>query len=163
MADDTRYADTLAPNARAVYAELCTSLPKSAAETEESFAARVTKGLDAVCALHPEDQFEVDLATSIVAMRAHAMDALRAAAQAADFPDRVRQCRAQAASMARQSDSALRSLQRRQAERDKAFNEAHPATMERAGYWFHAPTIKNNELIGSGRSVPKLGLEGNFA
>jgi hypothetical protein len=132
----TDYPDALAPNSRAIFAELCSSLPKRAAETEEAIAARARKALDAVSALHPEDQFEADLATSIVAMRAHAMDALCAAAQAADDPDRVRQCRAQAASMARQSDAALRTLRRIQAERDKAFNEMHPATMSRAGYWF---------------------------
>ena len=35
---------------------------------------------------------------------------------------REKRCRAQAASMARQSDSALRTLRRMQHERDKAFN-----------------------------------------
>ena len=38
--------------------------------------------------------------------------------------------------MARQSDTALRSLQRMQATRDKQLAEQHPAAMERAGYWF---------------------------
>ena len=38
--------------------------------------------------------------------------------------------------MARQSDAALRSLQRMQATRDKQLAEQHPAAMERAGYWF---------------------------
>ncbi len=145
MATDTSYPDTLAPNARAIFAELCVSLPKSAADSEEAIAARARKALDAVTALHPEDQFEADLATSIVAMRAHSMDALRAAAQAADDPDRVRQCRAQAASMARQSDAALRTLRRIQAERDKALNAMHPAAMGRAGYWFREASVPATE------------------
>lgn len=141
MASATDYPDTLASNSRAIYSDLCASLPKAPGDTEEAIAARARKALDAVCALHPEDQFEADLATSIVAMRAHAIDALRAAVRAADDPDRVRQCRAQAASMARQSDAALRALRRIQAERDKAFNENHPATLGRAGYWFREVSV----------------------
>jgi hypothetical protein len=130
------YPDTLAPNTREVFADLCASLPKSADDTEEAIAARARRALDAVFALHPEDAFEVCLATRIVAMDAHALDALRAAANAVADPWEIRRCRAQAASMARQSDSALRTLRRMQAERDKAFNEGHPATLGRAGYWF---------------------------
>jgi hypothetical protein len=130
------YPDTLAPNTREVFADLCASLPKSADDTEEAIAARARRALDAVFALHPEDAFEVCLATRIVAMDAHALDALRAAANATADPWEMRRCRAQAASMARQSDSALRTLRRIQAERDKAFNEGHPATLGRAGYWF---------------------------
>jgi hypothetical protein len=51
-------------------------------------------------------------------------------------PAEVRRCRAQAASMARQSDAALRTLLRLQATREKQLAETHPAAMERAGYWF---------------------------
>ncbi len=141
MATHSDHPDTLAPNARAIFAELCRSLPKSAADTDEAIAARARKALDAVCALHPEDQLEADLATRIATMHAHAMDALHAAGEAADDPDRQRQYRAQAASMARQADSALVKLRRIQAERDKAFNEMHPATMGRAGYWFREVSV----------------------
>lgn len=128
--------DTLAPIAREIFADLCSRLPKSADDTEEAIATRARRALDAVLSLHPEDAFEALLATRIVAMDAHCADALRGAAQAAGDADKVRSCRAQAASMARQSDSALRTLLRRQAERDKAYNAGHPAAMERAGYWF---------------------------
>ena len=48
----------------------------------------------------------------------------------------VRRCRAQAASMARQADAALRSLLRIQAIREKQLADKQPAAMERAGYWF---------------------------
>jgi hypothetical protein len=99
IATDTNHPDTFVPNAHAIFAELCASLPKSADDTEDAIAARARKALDAVIALHPEDQFETDLATRVVAMHAHSMDALRAAAQAAGDPDGVRRCRAQAASM----------------------------------------------------------------
>jgi hypothetical protein len=64
--------------------------------------------MDAMVALHPDDAFEAHPAVRIVSTGAHAADALRSAALAAGDPDKVRQRRAQAASMARQSDSALR-------------------------------------------------------
>ena len=69
-------------------------------------------------------------------MDAHAGDALRSAGLAVDDPKKIRRCRAQAASMARQADAALRSLLRIQAIREKQMAEKHPAAMERAGYWF---------------------------
>jgi hypothetical protein len=94
--------------------------------------------MDAVAALHPGDAFEVKLAVRIVATDAHATDSLRLAAlalAAGDTAERGR-CLAQAASMARQSDSAYRALQRRQATRDKQLADMHPAAMQRAGWWF---------------------------
>ena len=63
--------------------------------------------MDAVVALHPDDDFEARLALRIVAMDFHAADSLRSAGLAVDDPEEVRRCRAQAASMARQSDAAL--------------------------------------------------------
>jgi hypothetical protein len=157
MGTDTTHTDTLAPNTREVFADLCASLPKSAADTEEAIAARARRALDAVFALHPENAFEARLATRIVAMDAHALDALRAAANAVADPWEMRRCRAQAASMARQSDSALRTLRRMQAERDKAFNEGHPATLGRAGYWFYSDLSGFNMLDGHNPAVPGSG------
>jgi hypothetical protein len=154
MTDDTQYRDTLAPNTREVFADLCSALPKSAADTEEAIAARARRALDAVFALHPE---EARLATRIVAMDAHALDALRAAANAVADPWEMSRCRAQAASMARQSDSALRTLRRMQAERDKAFNEGHPATLGRAGYWFYGLYRDISSLAHYNRDVPGSG------
>ncbi len=147
MDASTPYPDTLAPNARAVFAELCRSLPKASDDSDEVVAARLRKAMDAVFALHPEDQFETDLATRIVTMHAHAMDALYAAAEAVDDPEKQRQRRAQAASMARQSDAALSKLRRMQRERDKAFNEMHPATMGRAGYWFREVSVPAPDAV----------------
>jgi hypothetical protein len=141
MDASTPYADTLSPNSGAIFADLCSSLPKTAADTQEAISARAKKALLAVCALNPDDDFEAMLATRIVAMEAHALAALRSAALAADDPAEVRRCRAQAASMARQSDSALRQLRRIQHEREKAYNEMHPAAMGRAGYWFREVSV----------------------
>ena len=66
---------------------------------------------------------------------------LVAASRAANDPMEQRRCRAQAASMARQSDAALRSLHRIQALREKQLAQTHPAAMERAGYWFREATV----------------------
>jgi hypothetical protein len=49
----------------------------------------------------------------------------------------MHRCRAQAASMSRQSNAALRALLRMQETHGKQMAETHPAAMERAGYWFH--------------------------
>jgi hypothetical protein len=43
--------------------------------------------------------------------------------------------------MARQSDSALRTLLRMQATRDKQLAAMHPAAMECAGYWFREISV----------------------
>jgi hypothetical protein len=93
---------------------LCSVLPVSGDDTQDAIAARARSAMDAVFALHPEDAFEV----RIVAMDAHAADSLRGAAQAVADPMEVRRCRAQAVSMARQSDSALRVLRCMQPDAD---------------------------------------------
>jgi hypothetical protein len=145
------------------FALLCGELPRPPdGTTQEARVARDKSAMEAVVALNPDNDFEARLAVRIVAMDAQAGDSLRLAALETD-PEKVRQCRAQAVSMARQSDAALRLLLRLQATREKQEAAMHPAAMGRAGYWFHAPTIKTNELVGSGRPVPKLGLEGDFA
>jgi len=141
MDTDTTSPDPFAPDARAIFAELCSSLPKSAGDTEEAIAARARHAMEVVFATHPEDALEVCLAVRMVTLHAHAMDAFRDAAEAVGDPWEKRRCRAQAASMARQSDSALRELRRMRAERDKAFNESHPATLGRAGYWFKEVSV----------------------
>ena len=136
MDANTAYPDAFTPDASEVFSDLCLSLPKSADDTEEAITARARRAVEAVFALRPEDAFEVSLAVCIVTMNAHSMDALRGAAEAVGDPWEKRRCRAQAVSMARQSYSALRELRRAQVQRDKAFNEGHPATLGRAGYWF---------------------------
>ena len=136
MHPDTADPDTLAANRREIFAELCGMLPPSVATTPDLRAKRDERAMDAVVALHPEDDFEVRLALRIVAMDAHVGDSLRSAGLAVDDPAAIRRCRAQATSMARQSDAALRSLLRIQATREKQLAEKHPAAMERAGYWF---------------------------
>jgi hypothetical protein len=136
MHPDTPDPDTLAGSRREIFAELCGMLPPSVAATPDLRAKRDERAIAAVVALHPDDDFEARLALRIVAMDFHVGDALRSAGLAVDDPEKIRRCRAQAATMARQSDAALHSLLRIQATREKQMAEKHPAAMERAGYWF---------------------------
>lgn len=136
MNPDTPDPDTLAANRREIFAELCGMLPPSVADTPDLRAKRDARAMAAVVALHPADDFEARLAVRIVAMDAHAGDSLRSAGLAVADPAEMHRCRAQATSMARQADAALRSLLRIQATREKQMAAKHPAAMERAGYWF---------------------------
>jgi hypothetical protein len=138
MTPDTPHPDAPAPgaNARFIRALLVRYLPPRVADTPEAQAAHDRHAMAAVTALHPEDDFEADLAVRIVAMGVHADDSLRLAGLAAADAMEMHRCRAQAVSMARQADSSLRTLRRMQADRDKALAAMQPAAMERAGYWF---------------------------
>src|SRR6185437_14278392 len=102
----------------------------------ESRALREQHAMTSVAHLIPENAAEADLAAQIVAAQFHARDALQAAS--GTDPEVVRRCRAQAASMMRQADSAIRTLLRMQAERQRAEDAARPAAMQRAGYWFRS-------------------------
>jgi hypothetical protein len=141
MPFDTPPTNPTGANYREYFAELCRELPPIPDEDLEARAARQNSAMDAVVALHPENAFETRLAVRIVSTDAHAADALRAAVLAAVDPEKVRQCRAQAASMARQSDAALRALLRIQTTREKQEAAIHPAAMARAGYWFKEVSV----------------------
>jgi hypothetical protein len=141
MPFDTPPTNPTGANYREYFAELCRELPPVPDEDLEARAARQNSAMDAVVALHPENAFETRLAVRIVSTDAHAADALRAVALAAGDFEKVRQCRAQAASMARQSDAALRALLRIQTTREKQEAAIHPAAMARAGYWFKEVSV----------------------
>jgi hypothetical protein len=126
----------LPPNAREVFADVCSSLPKTADDTQETITARAKCAMDAVFALHPEDAFQAPLAERIVAMDAHAIDALRATAIDAGDPEKLRQCRAQAALHGApvglgSARAAARAGRARQGVQRNA-----PRRGGRAGYWF---------------------------
>jgi hypothetical protein len=136
MPFDIPLPDATPANRCEIFARLCSELPPAVADTPDLRARRDEEAMDAVEALHPDDAFEAVLAVRIVALDAHAGDSLRSAGLAVNDAMEVRRCRAQAASMARQADAALRSLLRIQAIREKQLADKHPAAMERAGYWF---------------------------
>jgi hypothetical protein len=131
---------------RAIYADLCNYLPPPPDDTPEAAALHHERAMTAVAHLLPENAAEAEVAVLIVAAQFQARDALRAAARCIRGPDqetgpdldKLRQCRAQAASMMRQADSFIRTLLRMQAERLKAETAMRPAAMQRAGYWFRS-------------------------
>jgi hypothetical protein len=123
--------------AHQVFAELCASLPPPVTDSATARAAREDLARAAVAALYPADAFEALLAAQIVAADFHAKDSLRAAMLPGTPPEDIRRGRAQASAMMRHMQSGLRTLQHRQATREKAEAAMHPAAMERAGWWFH--------------------------
>ena len=134
MPFDTLHSDTPAANRREIFARLCRELPVGR-RNPDLRAERDEDAMDAVVALHPDDAFEVRLAVQLSPWTP------TPATSYARRPRRQRprggaRCRAQATSMARQADAALRSLLRLQAIREKQLAEKQPAAMERAGYWF---------------------------
>ena len=140
---DNPNANPSSANYRYFFAELCAGLPEYPGEDPEAQAQRQQRAMNAFVDLVPHDHFEGRLALRIVSADAQAADALRSAASAvaAGNDEKVRQCRAQAASMARTSDCALRTLLRMQAKREKQLAEMHPAAMEKAGYWFKSVEV----------------------
>jgi hypothetical protein len=147
---DTLNANPSGANYRAVFADLCEQFPPPHPDEDpEAYAVRQQRAMDAVVALTPYDAFEARLAVRIVAADAQAADALHSVALVGGDPDKVRQCRAQAASMMRASDSALRALLRLQTRREKLEAAMHPAApapgegrgMGKAGYWFKSVVV----------------------
>src|SRR5689334_8173363 len=98
MPFDTPITTPTGPNYREYFAQLCSELPPVPNEGPETRAARQKGAMDAMVSLNPDNAFEARLAVRAVSADAHAADALRSAALAlaADDPERVRQCRAQA-------------------------------------------------------------------
>ena len=147
--------------AREIYAELCRSLPPPPEDTPESRSLREQHAMTSVAHLVPENAAEADIAVQAVTAQFHARDALQAAS--GTDPEAVRRCRAQAASMMRQADSAIRTLLRMQAERQRAEDAARPAAMQRAGYWFRsvsppeqaAPTEPAPEPVAAAAAAPR--------
>ncbi|HET7880730.1 MAG TPA: hypothetical protein VFL55_07570 [Acetobacteraceae bacterium] len=120
MPSDTPPPEAPGANARYIRALLNDYLPPPVTHTAEARTERDQHAMDAVTALHPEDDFEASLAVRLVAMGAHADDCLRLAGVAAADSMEMRRCRAQAIAMARQADAQLRMLLRVQATREKA-------------------------------------------
>jgi hypothetical protein len=126
---------------RAVFANLCATLPQPVTDSPDDLADRDEAAVAAVAALHPADASEAKRAAQIVAADAHAMECLRLAVQPGLDADAVRRWRAQAAGMMRLMQSGLRTLKHDQAAREKAEAEMHPAAMERAGWWFRDASV----------------------
>jgi hypothetical protein len=149
--------------AHEIYARLCRSLPHPTPDTPEARAARTDDAMAAVASLYPTDPFMARIAADIVALEAHATDSFDQATHLRADLAGTQRCRAQAISMLRQMRNLWRDYRNVQAERDKAFNEMHPATMARGGYWFKYGTGNINALCECNRALPyflpKSGLD----
>ena len=106
------------------------TLPPPVQDTPEDRARRDNAAIAEVAALCPVNPAEASLAAQHVAAHAQAMDCLRLSHAPDMNPDVALKCGAQAASMMRQSHSALRLLLRAQAARQK--RDADTATADAA-------------------------------
>jgi hypothetical protein len=120
---------------------LRTSLPPPVTDDPGDFDARIETAMAVVVAYHPGDISEALLAAQIVCADAHAKDCFRLAVAPAADADTTRRCRSQAAVMMRLMQSGLRSLQRTPEIREKLEAAMHPATMERAGWWWRDASV----------------------
>lgn len=135
-----------------IFAQLCDELPPPRDDTPDSVNDRDMAAMAAVAALGPIDLTEAALAVRIVATDAHARDSLRLAGQNQADLTAVLRCRAQAASMMRQSQQALRSLERLQAMRPLA-----PPTREDA--MTDAPAAETSAERGPDEASPDIAAQ----
>ena len=128
------------PLSRAICAELIGSLPAPANDSPEQRALRDERAITALAHYLPENAAEAELAADIVAAEFHAKDALRDATRYFNDLGATERCRRQHALMMRTMHSGLRTLQRMQAERQKAEDAMRPTAMLRAGH-LHSGTL----------------------
>jgi hypothetical protein len=114
---------------------LHTSLPPPPGDDPETIARRDRDAIAQVASLLPVTAAEARLAARFVAADARAHECLRLAGLYPTDVAQVLKCHAQAATMWRQSDSALRALQRMQAARCK--RDTDPAAASQAAWTEH--------------------------
>ncbi len=111
------------------------ALPPPLSDSPDDLARRDHAAIARVAALHPANAAEADLAALFVAASEQCKDCLRLVQQPEITASWAMKCRAQANSMMRQAQSALRLLLRMQAARQKT--EANSAANERAAWTEH--------------------------
>ncbi len=114
---------------------LSATLPEPPNETPEIRYQHMQAAIAAVASLCPVGLAEARLAARYVAADEHASECLREVGHLHDNPAMQLKCRAQSISMARQSESALRTLLRLQALRLK--RDAKPETADAAVWAEH--------------------------
>jgi len=114
---------------------LRSSLPAPVPTTPESLIRRDNAAIAQVASLLPANASEATLAGQYVVANAHAIDCLQEAREPGIARELALKCRAQAASMMRQSQGAMRLLLRMQATRQKI--EADSEATERAAWTEH--------------------------
>ena len=131
---DPDYIRTREAHSHLVYT-LSTSLPPPPDASPEALHQRNQSAITQVAELCPVTAAEAALAAQYVAGAAHAMACLRLGSLPDTDPVMVLKCYAQAASLMRQSQAALRTLQRTQALRAK--RDANPVTADAAAWAEH--------------------------
>ena len=128
---------------------LGTTLPPPPTDSPENRDRRDSSAIAQVAALLPANAAEATLAAQYVAACAQSMDVLRLANQPGMDPSLALKCAAQAASMMRQAQSALRLLLRAQAVRQK--READSGQADAAAWTEYCAA----GLMEEARSVPQ--------
>ena len=170
MLDDTdRHADFTRTRAGYFFLvdDFRTSLPEPPKETPEKRQQRLQAAISAVASLCPVNLAEARLAARHVSADEEASECLRLANQLRHNLPMQLKCRAQSVSMARQSESALRTLLRLQAMRTK--RDARPETADAAAWAEHialsamtaalAPAVPENLAPAVRESDPGLRTE----
>ncbi len=118
----------------------------------QDWARRDRAAMAAVAALLPENAAEGRLAARFVAADAWSLDCLRLARERRREPDIAQKCRAQALSLMRESNSALRLLLRLQAVRQAMAKQ--PEAAGRAAWVEHAAVGRMGEALGLDLAEP---------
>ena len=145
------YIRTREAHSHLVYT-LSTSLPPPPDASPEALHQRNQSAITQVAELCPINAAEAALAAQHVAGAAHAMACLRLGSlQGADVVMTLK-CYAQAASLMRQSQAALRTLQRTQAVRKK--RDADPVTADAAAWAEHMAASAMTDALTSLKPEP---------
>jgi hypothetical protein len=131
------------------------ALPRPLMETPAEAAKRDRAAMAAVALLLPENAVEGRLAAQFVAADAWAMDCLQLAQERQREPRIAERCRAQAMGMMREGKSALKALERLQAQRRALARDE--AAAERAAWVEHAALGMMAEGL-EGEAVGEVGM-----
>ena len=131
---------------------LSISLPPPPDASPEALHQRNQSAITQVAELCPVTAAEAALAAQYVAGAAHAMACLRLGSLPDIDPVMVLKCYAQAASLMRQSQAALRTLQRTQALRAK--RDANPVTADAAAWAEHIAAASMTDALTALKPEP---------
>jgi len=131
------------------------TLPPPPTDSPDDLARRDHAAIAAIAALAPTNAAEAELAAQFVAASEQWKDCLRLTRERAREPNVAGKCRAQALSMMRQANSALRLLLRMQELREK--READHAASDRAAWTEHRAIGLMAEALSPQAAAPPTG------
>src|SRR5487761_258402 len=131
------------------------TLPPPPTDSPDDLARRDHAAIARIAALAPANAAEADVAAQFVAASEQWKDCLKLARERAREPNVAAKCRAQALSMMRQANSALRLLLRMQELRAK--READSAACDRAAWTEHRAIVLMAEALSPQAAAPPTG------